>query len=162
MKSYLAKYLILVVLPILFIISACTGYGKLSRLPRNESGALIADLLSQTDRYVIHYHGNSEKLVSGILFDPKEDTRSIRPEGVLWKEISDDEAIASITNTILTGDHPNYFPNLHSITGPKNDFYGYIITGWTYLAIRPVDDQTLRVYGLKGPPEYEDLFPGDR
>jgi len=160
MKFSLPKYLILVVLPTLFIVSACTGNGSLSRLPQNDADAIIANLLSQSDRYVIHYHGNSEQFVSGILFDPKKDAKSIRPEGLLWKEISDDEAIASIVDTIQTGNHPNYFPNLYSITGPNNDFYGYIITGWMYLVIRPVDGQTLRVYGLKGPPEYEDVYPG--
>ena len=154
--------MILAVLPILLSLSACAGHGTLSRLPRNDTDALIADLLSQTDRYRIHYHGNSEKLVSGILFDPQEDGKSIHPQGALWKETSDAEAVASIVDTILTSDAPQYFPKLYSIAGPNNDFYGYIVTGWTSLVIRPVDDQTLRVYGLKGPPEYEDIFPGGR
>ncbi len=162
MKHALSKYIFLAALPILLIMSACAGYGKLKLPPRDETNALLADLLSHTDQYMIHYHGNSEKIVSGILFDPKDDTRHIRPEGVLWREITDAEAIASIVNLILTSNNPNYFPNLYNITGPNGDIYGYLVTGWTGLVIRPVDEQTLRIYGLKGPPEYEDMFTGGR
>ena len=151
------NYLILAALPILFILSGCASYGKLSITPRNETDALLADLLSQTDQYVVHYHGNSEKLVSGILFDPKDNPRTIRPEGALWNEVSDPETIAAIADSIQRSDHPGYFPHLYSIIAPNGDFYGYLFTGWTYMAIRPVDEQTLRVYGLKGPPEYEDV-----
>jgi len=162
MKCSLSKYMILAALPVVFILSACADYGKLSMAPRNETDALLADLLSHTDRYVIHYHGNSKQLVSGILFDPKEDSKNIRPEGVLWREISDAETITSMVHTIQSTLFPKYFPNLYQINGPKGDFYGYLFTGWTQLVIRPVDNQTLRVYGLKGPPEYEDVRPGGR
>ena len=162
MKLSSSNYLILAALPILFILSGCASFGKLSITPKNETGALLAGLLSQTDRYVVHYHGNSEKLVSGILFDPKDNPKTIRPEGALWNEVSDPETIAAITDIILSSDHPNYFPHLYSIAGPNGDFYGYIATGWISLVIRAVDEQTLRVYGLKGPPEYEDVSPGGR
>lgn len=162
MKHSLYTYLILAALPILFIISGCASNGKLSLPPKNETNALLADLLSQTDRYRVHYHGNSKKLVSGILFDPKDDAKTIRPEGALWNEVSDPETIAAITNIILSSNDPNYFPHLYSIIAPNGDFYGYIVTGWTSLVIRPVDEQTLRVYGLKGPPEYADAYPGGR
>ena len=152
MRNSLYKYLIITASPILFIISACADHGKLSLSPRNETNALLADLQSQTDRYVIHYHGNSEKFVSGILFDPKDDGKSIKPEGLLWEEVRDPEAITSIIRTIQQGDHPGYFPRLYKINDSMGNFYGYLFTGWSYLVIRPVDEQTLRVYGLKGPP----------
>ena len=155
------KYTVIAALPILLIISGCTGYGKLTLLPKSETDALLEDILSRTDQYDVHYHGNSEKLVSGLLFDPKSDNRHIRPEGALWNEVTDAKTIASIADIILTAsEHPNYFPNLFQVTSPQGDFYGYLITGWKGLAIKPVDEQTLRVYGLKGPPEYQN-GPGD-
>jgi len=155
------KYMVLAALPILFILSGCASYGKLSLPPKDEAGALLADLLSQTDRYVVHYHGNSKKFVSGVLFDLKDDAKTIRPEGALWNEVSDPDTIAATIDIIQRGDHPGYFPRLYSIIAPDGDFYGYLFTGWNYLAIRTVDEQTLRVYGLKGPPEYED-YSGSR
>ena len=162
MKHNLYKYMALAVLLSFFLLVSCAGHGKLSLVPRNETDALMEDLLSNTDQYVVHYHGNSQKLVSGILFDPKEDTNHIRLEGAMWQEISDDQAIASIANIILTTDELHYFPNVYQVTDPEGIFYGYLITGWTGVVIKPVDDQTVKVYGLKGPPEYADVYPGGR
>lgn len=159
MKQPLSKYVILAVLPILFMISACAGHGKLSSLPRSETNDLLADLLTQIDRYMVHYHGNSETIVSGILFDPKEDGKHILPEGMLWKEINDPETIASIISAIQQSYFPGYHPRLFKVNDPQGGLYGYLFTGWSYMVIRRVDEQTLRVYGLKGPPEYEDMYP---
>jgi hypothetical protein len=156
------KYMVLAALSIWLIISGCASYGKLSLVPRHETDALVEDLLTRTDQYVVHYHGNSQKLVSGILFDPKDDERQLRPEGAMWQAISDPEAIAVIVFTILTASEPGYFPNVYQVTDPEGAFYGYLITGWTGLAVEPVDEQTLKVYGLKGPPEYENVSPGGR
>ena len=84
-------YILLSALLIGFIVSGCASYGKLSSVAGNETGALLDDFMSRTDQYAVHYHGNSQKIVSGILFDPKGDTLHIRPQGVLWNEISDPE-----------------------------------------------------------------------
>ena len=93
-------------------------------------------------------------MVSGILFDPKDDDKHIRPEGAMWQEISDAEEIASIVDIILSSRYHSYFPNLYQLNGPEGDFYGYLVTGWMQLSIRDVDDQTVRIYGLNDPPEY--------
>ena len=162
MKRSLSKFIFAIILSILFITAGCANYGKLLSVPRNETEDLLNDLLSRIEQYVVHYHGNSEKLVSGILFDHKDDGKNIRPEGMLWSEVSDPETIASIISIIKISNHPGYFPVLYKINDPQGNFYGYLYTGWNYLAIRPVDEQTLRVYGLKGPPEYEDIYPGGR
>jgi hypothetical protein len=162
-KRYLPKhnsFLIISILLVLLITSGCASYGKLSRIPTDETDTLLADILSQTDHYTIHYHGNSEKIVSGILFDPKADTNSIIPEGVYWKETLNAETIAAIVDTIQSAKFPYYFPNLYQINDPNGAFFGYIFTGWNALTIRPVDEHTVRVYGLKGPPEYENVRPG--
>lgn len=156
------KYMVPAALLIWFLVSGCASYGRLSSITRNETDALLADLLSRTDQYVVHYHGNSEKIVSGVLFDPEDDGKSIRPEGALWNEVRAPETIASIIDSIKQSDFPGYFPRLYEINDPQGIFFGYLFTGWNHLAIRPLDEQTLRVYGLKGPPEYEDIKPGGR
>ena len=160
MINSLYKYIVISVLPILLIISGCTGYGKLILPPKSETEALLENLLSRTDQYVVHYHGNSEKLVSGLLFDPKNDNKHIRSESAMWQKVTDAKVISSIADIILTTDEPHYFPNLYQVADPQGNFYGYIITGWTGLVIKQVDEQTLKVYGLKGPPEYI-YGPGD-
>ena len=153
MINSIYKYTIIAALPVLLIISGCTGYGKLTLLPKSETDALLEDILSRTDQYVVHYHGNSEKFVSGLLFDPKNDNRHIRPEGALWNEVTDPKAIASTADIILkTREHPNYFPNLFQVTNPQGDFYGYLITGWKGLAINQVEEQYYSLFVLKVPP----------
>jgi hypothetical protein len=155
MKDSVHIYMIVAALAMMLFISGCAGHGRLTLQSRSGSDALLNDLLSRTNQYVVHYHGNSEKLVSGLIFDPKDDNKHIRVEGALWNEVSDAETIASIADIILTANEPHYFPNLYQVNDPQGNFYGYLITGWTGVVIKPVDQRTLRVYGLKGPPEYE-------
>ena len=160
MKHTSSKHITLIVLLLSFILTSCAGYGKISRIPRNETNVMLDDILSQTDQYRVHYHGNSEKIVSGILFDPQNDDKHIQPEGHLWNEISDADAIESIVKAIRVGNFPGYYPALYMITNTEGDFYGYLYTGWNSLAIKQMDEQALRVYGLRGPPEYEDFQSG--
>ncbi|MBW2178245.1 MAG: hypothetical protein JRH03_15135 [Deltaproteobacteria bacterium] len=151
-----------IALSLIFFMAGCASHGKLSVAPNDEHDALLADLAAHTDQYVVHYHGNSEKIVSGILFDPKNDGKSIRPEGVLWKEVSSSETIAGVIDRIQRNNYSAYIPRLFRILGPEDDIYGYLFTGWSYMVIKPVDEKTLRVYGLAGPPEYEDMHRGGR
>jgi hypothetical protein len=162
MKHNLSTYIILTVCFFSVALTSCASQGKLSLVDRNETNALLDDLLTHTEQYTVHYHGNTQKLVSGILFDPKDDNRYIRPEGALWRDVTDAQVIASIVDIILTSNEPKYFPNVYRVTDPEGNYYGYLITGWTGLVIKPVDEQTLKVYGLRGPPEYEDRLPGGR
>ena len=162
MKPSLFKYIIPAAITALFIMSACTPHGNLSLSNPYETEALMTGILSQTDQYTVHFHGNSEKLVSGILFDPKDDEKRIHPEGMYWKAVVESETIAAIVRTIKKSDHPGYYPRLYEISDPQGVFYGYLYTGWSYLAIRPLNENSLRVFGLKGPPEYEDVYSGGR
>ena len=148
-----------VALAIFFTMTGCASYGGLSYPGRYDSGVSLTDILSQTDQYTVHYHGNSEKIVSGILFDPKGDGKRIRPEGMYWTAVTEPETIASITRTIKRSDHPGYYPRLYGITDHGGELYGYLYTGWSYLAVRQLDEHTLKVFGLKGPPEYADMYP---
>jgi hypothetical protein len=162
MKHQQHVFITVALISMLLAISGCSSHGKLSGIDSAEQEALLADLVSRQDLYVVHSHGNSEKFVSGILFDPKGDGKNIRPEGTMWKEVSDSETIAAAIASIQRNDHPGYLPRLSRILSPDGDFYGYLFTGWSYMAIKTVDDHTLRVFGLKGSPVYEDMYSGGR
>jgi len=160
MSPTFSRYRFLLVLTILFFVSGCSNYGKLKFQKKAESDALLAELSTNSQHYTIHYHGNSEKIVSGILFDPKDDHKTIRPEGMLWKQTESQQTVADIIDAIRGGDFPGYFPSLYKIVGPDGIFFGYLYTGWSRLVINPVDPDTVRVYGLRGPPEYESIGSG--
>lgn len=159
MKHRYHKWITLALVSILLAISGCSNHGYLSR-PRGEQDTHLADLVAGSNRYVVHYHGNSQQLVSGILFDPRDDGKNIRPEGVLWHKVSDPETMTSVIDNIRQGGSPKYFPLLYHVNSPNGDLYGYLFTGWSYLVVKPVNDHTVRVFGLKGPPEYEDAYHG--
>jgi hypothetical protein len=159
LNSFL-RYLIFPAILLPMLVTGCASHGKLSMTAKAESEPLLAELMANTDQYLVYYHGNSEKIVSGILFDPKKDTKSIQPEGVLWAEVSDSKTITDIIDSIKRGNFPGYFPRLYRIFSAEGDFYGYLFTGWQHLVIQNVDEQTVRVYGLEGPPEYLDIGPG--
>jgi hypothetical protein len=161
MKHRHHKFITIGLIAILLAIAGCSSHGYLSR-NRGEQDTRLADLVANSDQYTVHYHGNSEQLVSGILFDPGGDGKSIRPDGVLWQEVNDPETIAFVIDNIRQGDYHHSFPRLYRVNGPNGDLYGFLFTGWSYMVIKPVDDHTLRVFGLKGPPEYEDIYPGGR
>ncbi|MCG6911929.1 MAG: hypothetical protein LJE94_17655 [Deltaproteobacteria bacterium] len=160
MKNQKVIFTAMEVLILLVAVTACAGYGKLSATSNEEQNALLKDLVSHSGDYDVYYYGNSERLVSGILFDPKSDDKHIRPEGKLWKKIDDPETIAGVIDSIDRSLFPGYFQQLYAIDSPSGELYGYLYTGWNYLVIKPVDERTVRVYGLSGPPEYEDAFPG--
>ncbi len=118
----------------------------------------IDDLVSNSDNHNVYYHGYSKKLVSGIIFEPKNDNKTLVLDG-LWVKEDDKNMIADVVERIRDNDFPGYFPKHYQIIGSSNRMYGYIYTGWSHVAIKQLDKDTLSVYGLKGPPEYEDGGP---
>jgi len=160
MSPSFSRYRFLLVLTILFFISGCSNHGRLKLQKKAEADALLTEFSTNSQQYTIHYHGNSETIVSGILFDPKNDQKTIRPEGMLWNPTESPQTVADIIFSIRSGDFPGYFPSLYKIVGPEGNFFGYLYTGWSNLVIKPVDPDTIRVYGLRGPPEYESVRSG--
>jgi hypothetical protein len=88
------------ILAVGLILSGCAGYGKMVATPRGESEDMIENLLANADQYTVHYHGNSEKIVSGLLFDPKNNGKTIQPSGFLWNPVSDPQAMKEIVKWI--------------------------------------------------------------
>ena len=148
------------VLLVLFTLNACSGNGKLDVMPRSEQDQLLADLVARSGEYFVYSHGYGDGHMSGILFDPREDGRKIVPEGFLWKRIDDPAAMAAVIDRINSSNHPGYIQRLYEINNESGEFYGYLYTGWSYLAIKTVDESSVRVFGLQDPPEYADVYPG--
>ena len=141
-----------------FLISGCAGYGK-TLMVRKGMPLTIDELASNSDDYNVYYHGNSPNLVSGIIFDPKNDHKTLALGG-LWVKVADKSVIAGVITQIRGNDFPGYLPKHFQLIGANNGMYGYIYTGWFHVTVKQLDKDTLSVYGLKGPPEYEDAGPG--
>ena len=154
MLSPSLKSNILKVLCVGLILTGCAGYGKMKTMPRSESESLIKDLIANADQYTVHYHGNSEKIVSGLLFDPNNNGKSIQPKGYLWAPVSDPQAMKEIVGWIRIDDWNGYSARTREIVGPEGDLYGYLFTGWSRLVIKAIDENTVEVYGLEGSSVY--------
>ena len=150
------KYSALLV-SLVFLIVGCSGYGK-TMMVRKGMPVTLDELVAKSDAYNVYYHGNSPSLVSGIIFEPKDDEKSLSLGG-MWVQVDDNRVIARIVEEIRRNDFPGYLPAHRQIIGPDNEIYGHIYTGWFHVAIKQLDENTLSVYGLKGPPEYEDAGP---
>ena len=160
MKTHKANIPAIGALVLLFTLSACSGNGKLNVLPHSEQNQLLADLVARSGEYVVYSHGYGDGHMSGILFDPRYDGKTIKPEGFYWKQIDDPEVMTAVIDRIDSSNYPGYIQRLYEIRNESGEFYGYLYTGWSYLAIKAADESTVRVFGLQGPPEYANEFPG--
>ncbi len=142
---------------LVFLFAGCSGYGK-TMMVRKGMPVTLDELVNNSDDYNVYYHGNNPYLVSGIIFEPKNDGKTLVLGG-LWVKEDDNRVIANVIEQIRRNDFPGYLPKHYQILGSDNGMYGYIYTGWFHVAIKQLDKDTLSVYGLKGPPEYEDAGP---
>lgn len=141
-----------------FIFVGCSGYGK-TMLVRKGMPVTLDELISNSDDYNVYYHGINQSLVSGIIFEYKNDDKTLVLGGQ-WVMEDDKIVIAKVVERIRNNDFPGYLPKNYQIIGPDSGVYGYIYTGWSHVAIKQLAKDTLTVYGLKGPPEYEDAGQG--
>ncbi len=140
-----------------FLVAGCSGYGK-TLMVRKGIPVTIDELANNSDDYNVYYHGNSPNLVSGIIFDPKDDHKTLVLGG-LWVQETNKRVIANVIEQIRGNDFPGYLPTHYQLIGSNNGIYGYLYTGWFHVTVKQLDRETLSVYGLKGPPEYEDAGP---
>ena len=142
---------------LVFLFVGCSGYGKIMMVKKGMTMTLD-ELVGNSDDYNVYYHGYNRSFVSGIIFEPKNDNKTL-VLGDMWVKEDDQNFIADIVERIRENDFPGYFPKHYRIIGPDNGMYGHIYTGWFHVVIKQLDKNTLSVYGLKGPPEYEDTDP---
>lgn len=140
-----------------FLFVGCSGFGK-TMMVRKEMPVTLDELVTNSDDYNVYYHGTNPNLVSGIIFEPKNDDKTLVLGG-LWVKEDDTRVIANVVEQIRKNDFPGYLPKHYRIIGHNSGIYGYIYTGWFHVTIKQLDKNTLSVYGLKGPPEYEDAGP---
>ncbi|MCJ7595944.1 MAG: hypothetical protein MUO52_14350 [Desulfobacterales bacterium] len=140
-----------VVLLFAFLLSGCGGYGKLRALAGQEK-ALTVEVLEKNWRdYTVYWTGLSVGEPSGIMFDPKDDDKTLVHDK--WTKVEDDETLAELISWIKM--NRDYYPWLWRILGPDDQFYGYMYTGWRQAVTKAVDAKTLWVYDLPVPLRYQ-------
>ena len=139
------KYRFLSVLLIVLIISGCASlqknYGKLKKLPKDQSEMIIQDLIDKWEDYNIYYAGGGSPYHRGIMFDPKNNDTTL--VGDRWKKVEDKEALLEIIKWIKHCDQ------LKEILGPDGLFYGYICYSYGHITLKMVGDKKMYVFDLE-------------
>jgi len=146
-------HMVIIGLALAFLISGCaslTGYGKIRLQPRHGEKVTIQDLQQNWEDYTIYYAGLSVSNPAGIIFDPKNDDRTL--VGDKWIKVEDKETVSEIISWIKN--YTEYNPQVWRILGPDNQFYGYLFYPNAYDAqavSKVVNDTTMYVYDLESP-----------
>lgn len=152
MKRYIRIALMAVVL--MYIIPGCSGYGKLGLQSRYGDDVTIEKLQEKLPDYTVYYAGYAVNNPSGIIFDPKNDTKTLMPSE-RWTKLNDKESAIEVISWIKIQDSSDFYPRLYRILGPDDQFYGYLYSAWNHLLTKVIDGKTLWVYDLPDPPHYE-------
>jgi len=158
MKRYIRIALMAVVSA--SIISGCSGYGKIRLQSRYGDDVTIEKLQENLPDYTVYYAGYAVNNPSGIMFDPKNDNKTLMPSD-RWTRLDDKESVIEVISWIKIQDSSYYYPRLYRILGPDDQFYGYLFSAWDHLLTKVVDGKTLWVYDLPDPPHYEDGPDGE-
>ena len=136
------------------LILGCSGYGRVRYLPRGGETATVEQLVEVFDDFNVYYAGYAVDNPSGILFDPKNDDKTLAPSD-RWIKIESRDTASEVVSWIRIQDLPGYFPALYGIYGPDGRLFGYMYSVWfSRTFTKVIDENTLFVYDLPDPPHY--------
>ena len=150
-KKHISSATILFVL--LFFMSGClSSFGKIRSQSGNGERMTIDDLEKNWTDYTVHYAGISPNRSSGIMFDPKNDDKTLLPgSNDRWKKIEDKKTLSDVIGWIKVQDSTGYNPMLYKVLGPDDQFYGYLFSGRSDVTIEVFDDRTMFVNDFPDP-----------
>jgi len=137
-------------------MSGCSwlkNYGKVRVLSRHEQKVTIKGLKENWQDYTVYFAGLSVGTAAGVMFDARNDDKTL--VGDRWTKVEDQETLLELIGVIESYTH--FYPRLHRILGPDDQFYGYLFFAWCHPVIKVVDDRTLYVYDLESPVYYDEV-----
>ncbi len=136
---------------LLLVVAGCGSYGRL-RLQSGPGETLtIQQLKENWQNYHILATGVEPNVPSAIIFDRKEDDRTVI--GERWWELKDYKTLLETIGLIeAQGPVGPYYPRLWRILGPEDYLYGYMFTAWDHAVMTIAEDKTMRVQDLPFPP----------
>ncbi len=139
-----------IVFLIFVLIVGCSGPNRnIRKQTDNEDKVTLAKLIEDFDDYDIYYTTRSGRWASAIMFDPKDDGKTL--VGDWWVKIDDQEGLSESIRQIRMW-YDNYARVL-VIEGPENQTFGYIyISPWyiRVVQVKEVDERTLYVGNMPG------------
>jgi len=77
-----------------FFVYGCANQGRLRAQPRSGIAAAVEDIKQNYDEFLIHANEWPAGEVSAIVFDPRQDNRTIQNDG--WTEVTSKEQLSKL------------------------------------------------------------------
>jgi len=134
---------------LMFLMSGCANYGKLTLESGRPEKMTIQELQENWDDYSIYYADwRSVGWTGGIIFDPKKDDKTL--VGDKWMKVEDQEALSRVITSIQAR---NPYPKLYQILGPNDEFYGYMYLGpnrdYVIMTLKVIDGNSMKISDLQ-------------
>lgn len=154
---------------VIIIFAICAGsscaltskYGTLQSVPAGAEMITFKKLKERFQDYHVYWSGSQETNVIAYLFDPKNDDKTINTHE-WWTPVNSEKEIKDLW--IFGHNVDNHIPEVYSLIGPDNEFYGYLYTSWYYvwkdISIVKAGEKTLWIDFIPVPNWGEDLWEG--
>lgn len=139
-------YLAVMAVISLSLMSGCASSGILRVQSGSATKAFLKDIEENYDRYIIHANEWPANEVSAIVFDPRDDNKTIENDG--WTRVTSKEQLSKL----ITRSDRLIYRQFFRVVGPNDDFYGYLLGGPQYVWIETVDDNTLKLIDARWVP----------
>jgi hypothetical protein len=145
--------LIIIFFLLLCFMPGCLGsFGKIRPQSGKGEPLTIDDLEKNWTDYTVHYAGSSPERPLGVMFDPKNDGKTLLPgSNDRWTKIEDEKTLSEIIGWIKLQSFADYNPMLYKVLGPDDQLYGYLLSGRSDVTIEVFDDRTMFVNDLPDP-----------
>lgn len=160
-RFFVFACLLAIVVPGLYLITGCAGYGT-SSYNRHDQDRL-AEMMRRFDDYRVFYSGMSEAFPAGLVFDPKDDGKTIARKK--WVKVDNRDLLEKLVRKLER--YHNYPPRLYTLKGEDGRVYGYIYTVYRQgdILVRQVDEDRIHVREMGLPPHLKydpDGFSGGK
>jgi hypothetical protein len=140
-------YLFVAGLVLLGLLSGCgvsQNYGKNILASRGTNQMTIETLIENWQDYAIYYSGISAQQPYAVVFDPKNDGRTLDVTG--WTPIGSEEALKTTLGQMKTFMRGSQ--RLFKVLGPDDQLYGYLYTPVGEAKSKVTGPNTLRLYTI--------------
>jgi len=155
------RVLVISLVSLFLVVAGCGSYGKL-RLQRGSGEMMtIQQLKENWQNYHILATGIEPGVPSAIVFDRKDDGRTVI--GERWWELDDYKSVSNTIDRIEAEITSGFsYPRLWKMLGPDEHLYGYMFTAWDSAVMIVGEDNTLSLLDIPMSPSMAVGGPGER
>jgi len=130
-------------LVVALVVGCTSDYGKIRTVEKG--GMTIEALVSNWSSYNIYYAGTKPDIPVAILFDPKDDGKTVNVSPK-WEKVRNETSVQQMVHFIKaqTGQGLGT-PVLWKILGPDDSLYGYAYILFFEPIVRSIDQKTILV-----------------